>query len=63
MPSKNASIIWSSLTHMGLVWQQVEREQADGPCAVQETAAKLGISADEVVRLETEALAKLRTQV
>ena len=29
----------------------------------QETAAKLGLTADEVIRLETEALGKLRTQV
>ena len=33
------------------------------PATTQEAAAKLGITAEEVVRLETEALAKLRTQV
>ena len=33
------------------------------PATPQETAAKLGITPDEVVKLETEALAKLRTQV
>ena len=33
------------------------------PATPQEIASKLGITADEVVRLETEALAKLRTQV
>ena len=33
------------------------------PATPQETAAKLGITADEVIRLETEALRKLRTQV
>ena len=33
------------------------------PATPQEIAAKLGITADEVVRLEAEALAKLRTQV
>ena len=33
------------------------------PATPQETASKLGITADEVVKLETEALAKLRTQV
>ena len=33
------------------------------PATTQEAAAKLGITAEEVVRLETEALGKLRTQV
>lgn len=33
------------------------------PATPQETASKLGITPNEVVRLETEALAKLRTQV
>ena len=33
------------------------------PATPQETAAKLGLTADEVIRLETEALGKLRTQV
>ena len=33
------------------------------PATPQETASKLGITADEVIRLETEALSKLRTQV
>ena len=33
------------------------------PATPQETAAKLGIAADEVVKLEAEALSKLRTQV
>ena len=33
------------------------------PATPQETASKLGITADEVVKLETEALVKLRTQV
>ena len=33
------------------------------PATPQETAAKLGITTDEVVKLEAEALAKLRTQV
>lgn len=33
------------------------------PATPQETASKLGITPDEVVKLETEALAKLRTQV
>lgn len=33
------------------------------PATPQETASKLGITADEVIKLETEALAKLRDQV
>ena len=33
------------------------------PATPQETAAKLGLTADAVIRLETEALGKLRTQV
>ena len=31
MPSKKSSIILSSRSHMGRVWQQVDREQAEGP--------------------------------
>ena len=40
MLSKKLSIMASSLSHMGLVWQQVAREQAAGPWVVQLTAAK-----------------------
>ena len=41
MPSKKSSIILSSRSHMGRVWQQVDREQAEGPWVVQETVARL----------------------
>ena len=41
MDSKKESIMASSLSHMGLVWQQVARLQAAGPWEVQDTAARL----------------------
>ena len=41
IPSKNSSIILSSRSYIGKVWQQVDREQAAGPWVVQDTVARL----------------------
>ena len=40
IPSKNSSIIRSSLSHMGLAWQHSVLEQAAAPWVVQDTALK-----------------------